>query len=317
MKKVSQKEAEERVYKRCKDIDCRLVDDNFVFVGSKMRLKFICNKDNYGSKGEWNTTYNNFIYHKKGCSKCSNKLEISQEEAEERVSKRCKEIDCRLKEPFIMNGMKTILHLICNKDNYGVKGEWVPTYNNFINNRKGCPKCFGNDKIYQEEADKKVLDRCKEIDCSLLKPFIMNGVYTRIYLVCNKDNYGYKEEWSPTYASFINKKAGCPKCFGNDKITQEEAEEKVYKRCNVMNYYLRESFIMNGYKTKIPLICLNHKHEWSPSYNSFIFQEKGCPVCKQSKGELYIRGYLEKNYNNLFVRFRNFLETASTSRAIA
>ena len=298
-KKLTQKEAFEKILNRCKEIDCRLVDENFIYTKNSMRLKLICNKDNYGAIGEWTPSYKKFIKGI-GCPKCAGNAKLTQEEAEEQVLSRCKEMNYSLRNCFTMKNCYTKIPLKCNIDNH----EWTPRYDNFINEKNGCPKCAGNLHLTQEDADKKIEIICKKMNYILLESFIYKNNESIIKLKCNIDSH----VWEPDYGNFILEKRNCRKCSGCLKISQKEAEEKILERCKEVNYTLYENFIMNSTGTKISLKCNKCNHKWNPTYNSFIYSKKGCPVCKLSHGELEVKKYLEKNYSNLFEMQKKFEE---------
>jgi hypothetical protein len=309
--KMIQIKIEDKINNKCKKFNYSL-KEKFNYKNNRTKLFLICNNDNYGINNKWNPTYKDFIKDTYRCPKCSNHVKITQEEAEEKVKKRCQEINCSLKKSFIINNnvSKTKLYLICNIDNY----EWTPTYKNFINKKSGCPKCAGNAKITQKEADIKISNKCKNLNYILTKDFIYNNSNSKISLLCNIDNY----KWNPTYNDFINNNSNCPKCAGNIKITQKEAEEKVEKRCQEISCSLKNTFIINGSnKTKLFLICSKHNYgsnaEWNLTYNNFINNKNGCPICKQSKGELEVRKYLEEKYKKLYVSQKTFKDCKDKS----
>jgi hypothetical protein len=270
-KKLTQEEAEKRVIYKCKEKNYTLIK-KFTYINSKTKIHLKCNKDDY----EWVSIYNNFVNQNKGCSKCVNVYKPTQEEAEQIVLKKCKEKNYTLVESFIyINAKETKFHLKCNKDNY----KWFVTYDNFINNDTGCHKCAGGLKITQEEAEKRVIDKCKEKNYTLFQPFIyIDANNTRLQLICNIDKY----KWSATYNQFINSNCGCKKCAGTLKITQEEAEKKVLNKCKEKNYILVKPFTYLGNKkTIIHLKCNNDNHEWFPIYNNFINKNRNCSKCSK------------------------------------
>ena len=55
--------------------------------------------------------------------------------------------------------------------------------------------------ITQKIPEEKVNNRCIELNCSLLKPFIyIKSINTKLHLKCLND----ENEWYTTYNSFIN-----------------------------------------------------------------------------------------------------------------
>jgi len=266
LKKLTQQEAEENVFKKCEKRNYILVE-NFSYKNNKTKIHLKCNKDKY----DWYVTYNNFLSKNQGCPKCSGNLRLTQQEAEQKVLEKCKEKNYELIKNFIYVNNDTIIHLKCNKDNY----IWNIIYDSFIHSKSGCPKCGNRPLITQEEAEKKVLIKCKEKNYILVENFIYKNHKTKIHLKCNKD----KHEWFVRYNKFINKNQGCPKCNGNLKITQQEAEERVLEKCKEKKYVLFDKFIYKGTKTKIHLKCTIDEYKWTPTYDSFIHNKSGCPKC--------------------------------------
>jgi hypothetical protein len=57
--------------------------------------------------------------------------------------------------------------------------------------------------------------------------------------------------------------------------------------------------------TKLVVYCNKHNIEWIVRYQNFTQSNSGCPVCKESKGELIIRKYLTDN-NISFISQKTF-----------
>jgi hypothetical protein len=168
--KISNLEAEERIKQRCIEEDCKLKKP-FKIKNINSKISLLCNKDNYGSNNEWNPTYDNLIYNKSGCPQCAGNIKITQQEAEERVKQRCIEEDCKLKESFVYKNSKTLISLICNKDNYGSNNEWNPTYDNLIYNKSGCPQCV------ESKGERYILKYLKNNNIKFIKQWKPNNFY--------------------------------------------------------------------------------------------------------------------------------------------
>lgn len=63
------------------------------------------------------------------------------------------------------------------------------------------------------------------------------------------------------------------------KLTQKEAEERVYEICNNKSYKCEEFVYVNN-NTRLILKCTNPKHDsWDCSFKKFIYKGTGCPEC--------------------------------------
>lgn len=266
--RISQKEADDNIFKRCKEMDY-ILNKPFVYITPKSKIDLKCNKDNH----EWKPTYGNFIYSEKGCPCCSGNLIPTQEEAEKIVNEYCFKNNYILLEPFLYKNNYSKAHLCCNIDKY----DWYPGYVNIINDNTGCSKCSKVYKPTQEEAEEKIQQRCIEENSILIEQFKYISYESKMHLKCNICNY---DKWKPSYDSFIRIKTGCPICGGTSKTTQEEAEKKVNERCKEMNYELLKPFIYNNAKTKIYLKCnICGYDKLNPSYDKFINAKQGCKKC--------------------------------------
>jgi len=290
MRKLLNCTVQEKIFERCKEKNYILVEP-FFYENNNSKFHLKCNVDNH----EWYTDYNSFINYKKGCKKCTGSLKLTQEEAEKNILERCKEKNYTLSELFIYENSYSKFHLRCNNDGY----EWYPNYSNFINHKKGCSKCCGKLKLTQQEVEHNVLKICKEKNYELIESFTYINNKTKIHLKCNIDKY----EWYVTYYNLINSKTGCPKCCGKLKLTQQEAEKNILKKCKEKNYELIEPFIYINNETKILLRCDVDEYKWYTTYLNFINNDKGCPKCsgnlKHTQQEVeynVLKMCKEKNY---------------------
>jgi uncharacterized protein YecE (DUF72 family) len=278
----SQKEVNENIQKRLKEINASLLEP-FVYKTNQSIVNLKCNIDGH----EWDVSYYCFVNVKSGCPRCSGQI-LYKEEAEENLNKKLIKINASLIEPFIYKNNNSIVKFKCNID--GHKREL--TYHSFVYNDNGCPRC-SNRIVYIEEALDNVNRRLKEINASLREPFVYKTNKSKIKLKCNVDGH----KWAPKYSNLVNNNEGCAKCAGVLKLTQEEAEKNVLNQCKIMNYELVEPFIYSGTaSTKLLLKCNDCGCIWPVNYNNFLSIKSGCPRCAASKGEREIENILkEKN----------------------
>lgn len=263
MEKLLTNVAQQNVLDRCNEKEYVLVEP-FFYKNSKSKIHLKCSKDNH----EWYVNYNNFINNNTCCKKCTGTLKLTQEQANKFVSDKCKERNYILVNSFSYENNESKLHLKCNADGY----EWYITYYNYINNNRGCPKCSKHLKITQEEAEVNVLSTCNKKKYKLLEPFQYKNSQTKIHLKCDIDNY----EWYSSYDNFINNGAGCRKCYKTAKLTLDELNDGVLKRCKEINCSITKPVIN---KNNIYLRCNIDGYEWNCKYNSFVNNKTGCPKC--------------------------------------
>jgi len=129
---LTQEEAISNIIKRCNELNISMIK-KFKYKKSTSKIHLKCNIDGY----EWYMIYNNFINKKYGCPKCAGIAKLHQEETENKVNNRCKELQYTLTKPFIYVNNKTRIHLKCDIDGF----EWSVRYSHFINSKSGCPIC--------------------------------------------------------------------------------------------------------------------------------------------------------------------------------
>jgi len=233
-----------------------------------------------------------------GCKK------ISQNNAELAVDLILKKLNYKLMENFKYVGAQyTILKLQCNNGHFFNK-----RYSSFVSKSDNpyCQKCGRKNSankhlLNQLDIDKNISNKCEQFNITLSENFkYVGSVDTKLKLKCNICNY----EWETSYMAFIqsnNGKTGCTRCTNKAKLTQEEAEERVNKRCSDINYELIGNFEYNGAKhTKLKLKCDNN-HIFQTTYEIFILSKSACSFCKSSKIENKIKNLLEINNIN-FIR---------------
>lgn len=168
------------------------------------------------------------------------------------------------------------INIICK-----MHGNFIQTASDHYQNGCGCPKCGPTSTLGNERfIEKSILKHGYKYDYSKVN-YKKNDI--KIEILCK------------IHGSFFQKPGphlrgqGCPKCINNTKSTTEEFVIKAnIKHNNLYDYSLVD------YKTKkdkIKIICLDHG----------IFEQKayvhlsghGCPICKNSKLERYMRHKLK------------------------
>ena len=128
-------------------------------------------------------------------------------------------------------------------------------------------------------------------DYSLVK-YINNK--TKVSIICKE--HGIFEQKPNTHLC----KAGCPKCVGKNKSTEDFISESKLIHGELFDYS-KTDYI--GAKTKTIIICRIHgEFEQTPTNH---LKGQGCPICKESIGEKTIRKHL-KTHNIEYIQNKRF-----------
>jgi len=141
-----------------------------------------------------------------------------------------------------------------------------------------CPKCKGKNKTINEFVIEANLKHNNKYNYSLVKKS------KNVDIIC--PNHGIFNQRLSHHLSG----SGCPKCVGKNKTTEEFIHECELIHNNKYDYYLVDYINEKG---KINIKCPTHGI-FSQRAGDHI-RGKGCPICKESKGEREIRNWLITN----------------------
>lgn len=161
-------------------------------------------------------------------------------------------------------------------------GEFKQRPNNHLRG-EGCPICAGRGK-----SDKEFIRQCNLVHDNKYD-------YSKVVLGEQQDS-NYIIIICPIHGEFKQKPSrhlfgnGCHSCAGNLTLTTNDFIEKA-KVIHGDNYdYSLVNYINKN--IKVSLVCLKHGlFEQLPTNH---LSGQGCPTCKESKGERFIREYLIK-----------------------
>ena len=249
------------------------------FVNTNTKVEIICPK--HGS------FFQTPMAHKRGagCPKCNKSYKLTQEEVLERFKKVHGNKYDYSKVRY--NGTMSKVELICHKENHG--SFWIKP-NNILSRGIGCPKCskfnLGKKRIKSQE---KVIKEFKithneKYDYSKV---LYKNTNTKVEIICPKHGSFFQTPMAH------KRGAGCPKCSGMNKTTEEILKE--FKKAHNNKYnYSRVNYIDSS--TKVEIICPEHGSFWQLSNNHKNGQ--GCPKC----------GYKIKKKKNLKEYLKDFKE---------
>lgn len=183
-------------------------------------------------------------------------------------------------EPKVFN-YKFPIKAICNKH-----GIFILNPERHITRGAKCPSCTKEENSISIEEFIKISNNIfkKEYDYSLVS---FNTLKDKVKIICQYHGIFYKRA-----THHIHNKKGCPECSRIKKLSMNISE--FIKISDVVfngKYDYTNSVFINK-KTKIEIIC--------PKHGTFMkrpiehINGSGCPVCRESKGELKIREILNR-----------------------
>ncbi len=240
------------------------------FIDYQTSVEIICKKENHGS---FRLKPKSHIYDKTRCPKCTKpgrgNLNWFLEKA--------KLVHGDLYDYSAANyvNTNTKIDIICKKDNHGI---FKQTPNMHLNNKNGCPKCFGCIKYTLEEFIKKSNEiHNYRYDYSKV---IYTGYKTKIEIICKIDDHGSFWQLAGNHLKGIN----CSKC--SEKYSGDS--KYFIKRANVIhnNLYDYSKIHYTDNRTKVEIICKAHGIFYQTPHDHL--DDHGCPKCVHtvSKGEI-------------------------------
>ncbi len=169
-----------------------------------------------------------------------------------------------------------------------IHGSFLQSPNNHISKGRGCPKCKGGVRSNTEDF----INKSKEI----------HGNKYDYSLVDYKNNSDYVKIICPTHGVFSQSPAshlrgrGCPDCGMESKIEKLVRKDSDFiERANQVhnNKYDYSDVDYRNALTKVEIICSIHG-PFLQTPGSHL-AGNGCPICRESKGEMLVQEILEKN----------------------
>jgi len=188
----------------------------------------------------------------------------------------------------------TKVTIICSKHSF-----FYITPGNHLSNKRGCKQCGYDSTSNKNSKDKNYfMEKSKIIhndkyDYSL---FNYTKSINKSIIIC------------PIHGEFKQdahnhlKGKGCMKCGGSEKLNTLEFI-KLSKISHGDTYDYSKSDYINA-KTKIKITCPKHG-EFEQLPRKHMYEKNGCPICRESKGEVEIRKWLTEN-NIKFISQKKF-----------
>lgn len=164
------------------------------------------------------------------------------------------------------------------------KNEFDMTPHNFLSGQR-CPQC-------QHRSYRKTTEEFKEELFNLVgDEYILEDEYINVRTKVNLRHKICGEIWNTTPGEVLQGYR-CVHCYGNNLLSQEEFEKRVYEQRG--NEYTVVGKYIN-YSTKLSMRHNKCGCVWDVVPGTFLCKESGCPKCNQSKGESKIEKYLCDN----------------------
>ena len=273
------------IYNYCKENKYDLPVINQEYYSNRIPIRFICPKH-----GEYSQRWTSHKRGSTGCKLCRyDKTSKSNRLSWESLVNSCKSKGYDI--PLYKNEYRnqdSLMTFNCPKH-----GKYKQSLCSHMQGKTGCKKCEFN-KRHSNNLEwnmKKMYDYCKEHNLDLPKEGQKyKNEDTKYIFICPK--YGeYEQSWEKHKLG-----RGCYKCK-LDKISKSKTKscKQYYSECKdnsidlPIEYYINDSTPINHKCSK------GHIYLQTPSNH---LHGQGCPVCKESHGEKYIRNYLDKNNIN-------------------
>ena len=174
---------------------------------------------------------------------------------------------------------------------------WEDTFNSVISNKNGCPQCYNKKKkpeklenIQREIRDKFDIQILTN-DENLIKSYKYN-------FLCNKCGF----TWKSNLGNILNQKNACIKCSkGHYRYNLTEIKNMLLKNHHNKIEICDESYISISKPSKFK--CLICDFEWSVMTRNVAYGFNGCPSCKRSQGERFVKTFLIENKINYVEQF--------------
>ena len=256
------------------------------------KVRFRCKICNH----EWEAQAKSMLIGSSGCRKCAGSLSYSNEEFLQKLEKVNPNIEPL--EEYTKNRIKIKVKCkICGHI-------WEITPNKLLSAKRRCPNCTKQTRMTTEQFREKL----KSWNPNVTSLGEFGGVDVKTKVKCNVCG----NEWDVT-PSHLKYGVGCPVCARkrlNDLLvkTQEEFIEEMEEIDPTIE-------VIGGYKnnrTKIRCKCKVCENEWDAMPMNLL-RHRGCPSCSMSKGEKFIKHYLEQN-NIKFEPQKKFSECKNIRR---
>lgn len=171
---------------------------------------------------------------------------------------------------------------------------WPVSIDQHINAESKCPSCAQNVKYTLERFLKRAKDiHGDKFDYADTKEKHIKNNQSNIFFTCKK----CKHSSTMSINYHLDRGGGCSRCGHGMWYPERIIEEGIRIYSGIYSYdkLIEEGIKIDTVQTHIPVFCKKCQETWYPTINTHINQRKGCPICKNSKGEQAIRLYFKEN----------------------
>ena len=172
---------------------------------------------------------------------------------------------------------KTKVKIICKEH-----GEFEQRPDDHLNGH-GCSKCVKKHKKDLEEFVKESVEKHGNLyEYSLVS---YKNIHSKVSIMCKKHGVFYQVAHNHLQGQ------GCPKCYGNKKLKNDDILEKFKEEHKDKYDYSLVNYHNN--RTKVEIICKTHGI-FKQNVKNHI-QGQGCPKCKNiiSKPEIELQNFIK------------------------
>jgi hypothetical protein len=292
---------------------CKLITTNDDFeeqkklgiVASHVMLSIECECGNEFDSNFYNFKYNN----KNGCRECGKKSAgVKNGFTFEQIKKYIDKYDCKLlttldefnKSNKTKGSSDIELRIQCNCRNIN-----TTTFRNFKNSKYKCKACV-TEKIKKDRSFtySTLKEDIESVGCKLLtnedefnhriKLTGLSPSLVKLTILCNECKTNTYER---AYGTFMRPSHRCAECGTKSSSLQRRKSHEEYNNQLIKKFGINEYTLLEKYEHGDECLLTRHNsykcnnYEWYITPNNLL-NSAGCPVCRETKGELAIRNTL-------------------------
>lgn len=160
--------------------------------------------------------------------------------------------------------------------------------NNHINNKSGCPLCYGRIKKTSEQFITQVKQLHGDVFTFARTNYVGDGV--KVTITCKQHG-----DFTPTPSNIL-RGSGCPVCALEEASKRNRKDQDVFIEQAACTHDNKYDYSLVEYKnsiTPVNIICPVHGvFQQKPSIH--LDQRCGCQMCSSSRGELEVKKWLQQ-----------------------